>query len=165
MQNRKSPYCTSAMGRMPVIAAPMATPAIPASEIGVSRMRSCPNSSGRPSVTVNAPPKPPGTPISSPRQKTVGSRRISSRIPSRSASAIVIVGMSGKTLPENVKERILGPGRRACLGEGDRLVDELSDFALDALQFVLGRAAGLFQLARQTYERVPFTPLCLLLTR
>ena len=33
-----------------------------------------------PSVTVNAPPHPPGTPMSSPRQKTAGSRRISSAI-------------------------------------------------------------------------------------
>src|SRR5438876_1716419 len=142
MQKRKSPYWTSAIGRMPVIAAPMATPAMPASEIGVSRMRSCPNSSARPSVTVNAPPKPPGTPISSPRQKTVGSRRISSRIPSRSASAIVIVGTS-ILLPENVKERVLGLGRRARLGEGDRLVDELGDLSLDALQLLLGRGSDL----------------------
>ena len=47
---------------------------MPISEIGVSRMRSWPNSSDRPSVTVNAPPKPPGMPMSSPMQKTRSSR-------------------------------------------------------------------------------------------
>ena len=78
------------MGRRPAIAAPTATPASPSSEIGVSRIRSWPNSSDRPSVTVNAPPKPPGMPMSSPMQKTSGSRRISSRMPWRIASAMLI---------------------------------------------------------------------------
>src|SRR5262249_39229712 len=41
------------------------------------------------SVTVNAPPQPPFTAMSSPRQNTVGSRRISSAMPSRSDSAML----------------------------------------------------------------------------
>ena len=93
MQNRKSPYCTSAIGRIPATALPMAIPARAISEMGVSRTRSCPNSSARPRVTVNAPPKPPSIPMSSPMQKTRSSRRISSRIANFNASAIVIFVM------------------------------------------------------------------------
>ena len=62
---RKSPYCTSAIGRMPIIAAPQATPKKPSSAMGVSIMRSG-NFFSRPSVTVKAPPHPPGTAMSSP---------------------------------------------------------------------------------------------------
>src|SRR2546428_258124 len=105
------------MGRIPVIAAPIPTPAMPASEIGVSRMRSWPNSSERPSVTVNAPPKPPGTPMSSPRQNTEGSRLISSRMPSRRASAMVIVAKL-EVLPENMKQGVLAQWR--CTGFSER---------------------------------------------
>ncbi len=45
---RKSEYCMSAIGRMPSTAAPIAAPAIAFSLIGVSMMRSWPNSSTRP---------------------------------------------------------------------------------------------------------------------
>ena len=87
-RNRKSPYWTSTIGRIPIIAAPTAAPKNPSSAIGVLSIRSG-NSSSRPSVTVNAPPHPPATAMSSPRQKTDGSRRISSAIPSRSDSAML----------------------------------------------------------------------------
>src|SRR5438477_8261116 len=116
----------------------MATPAIPVSEIGVSRIRSCPNSSDRPSVTVNAPPNPPGTPMSSPRQKTVGSRRISSRIPSRSASAIVISATSA-ALPEDMEKRILRRRGGAGLGKGDGGVYLCRHLLLDPLQHLRER--------------------------
>ena len=46
----------SMIGRMPINAAPVAAPAIAASEMGVSRMRSGPNSSSMPLLTPNAPP-------------------------------------------------------------------------------------------------------------
>ena len=46
----------SMIGRMPIKAAPVAAPAIAASEMGVSRMRSGPNSSSMPLLTPNAPP-------------------------------------------------------------------------------------------------------------
>ena len=87
-RKRKSPYWTSTIGRIPMIAAPTAAPKNPSSAIGVFSIRSG-NSSSRPSVTVNAPPQPPGTAMSSPMQKTDGSRRISSAIPSRSDSAML----------------------------------------------------------------------------
>ncbi len=40
--------CISAMGRIPVTAVPTAAPAMAFSEMGVSRTRSCPNSSIEP---------------------------------------------------------------------------------------------------------------------
>ena len=73
----------SATGRMPVIAAPMAAPTIACSEIGVSQTRSGPNSANRPAVVLNTPP---AAPMSSPRQTTRGSRRISRAMPSATAS-------------------------------------------------------------------------------
>ena len=47
---------TSTIGRMPPIAAPMPAPTKAASESGVSRIRSGPNSSRSPRLTPNAPP-------------------------------------------------------------------------------------------------------------
>src|SRR6202047_2120551 len=86
-RKRKSPYCTSAIGLIPIISAPTATPKKPSSAIGVLIIRSG-NLFSRPRVTVNAPPQPPGTAMSSPIQKTALSRSISSAMPSRRASAI-----------------------------------------------------------------------------
>ena len=75
--------CISQTGRMPMCAAPAAAPTKPVSLIGVSITRSAPNRSSSPSVTLNAPPY---APMSSPRQKTSGSRSISSNRPWRIAS-------------------------------------------------------------------------------
>ncbi len=52
------------MGRVPSVAAPMASPMNAVSEIGVSRMRSGPYLSSRPSVEEKMPPY---VPTSSPR--------------------------------------------------------------------------------------------------
>ncbi len=52
----KSANCISATGRIPRWQAPMQTPAIIDSAIGVSITRFAPNSSRRPFVTLNAPP-------------------------------------------------------------------------------------------------------------
>src|SRR5678816_904173 len=83
MMPRKSPNMMSTIGRMPVIAAPTPRPVKPASEIGVSMMRSLPNSSMRPVSTLNVVP---ASATSSPMRTTVGSRRISSAIASLIAS-------------------------------------------------------------------------------
>jgi hypothetical protein len=56
-QLTKSANCSSTTGRSPCHAAPNAAPTKPSSEIGVSMTRSAPNSSHRPFVTPNAPPK------------------------------------------------------------------------------------------------------------
>src|SRR5579871_438616 len=79
----KSPNMISTTGRMPVMAAPTAMPVKPASEIGVSRTRSGPNSSTKPDSTLNAVP---ASATSSPMTKTRLSRRISSASASRTAS-------------------------------------------------------------------------------
>ena len=46
----------SATGRIPVMAAPIATPRMACSEIGVSQIRSWPNSASSPAVVLNTPP-------------------------------------------------------------------------------------------------------------
>ena len=53
---RKSENMISAIGRKPVIAAPMAAPSIACSEIGQSRTRFGPNFSSKPAVALNTPP-------------------------------------------------------------------------------------------------------------
>src|SRR6185503_3079671 len=83
MMPRKSPNMMSTIGRMPVIAAPTPRPVKPASEIGVSMMRSLPNSSTRPVSTLNVVP---ASATSSPMRTTLGSRRISSAMASLMAS-------------------------------------------------------------------------------
>src|SRR5580704_11485920 len=76
----------STTGRSPVIAAPTPIPLNPGSEIGVSITRDFPNSSTIPESTLDGVP---ASATSSPMTKTVGSRRISSEMASRTASAIV----------------------------------------------------------------------------
>src|ERR1700720_1119903 len=83
---RKSPNMMSTTGRKPVIAAPTPIPVNPASEIGVSRTRSDPNSSTSPDNTLNGVP---ASATSSPKMHTRGSRRISSASASRTACANV----------------------------------------------------------------------------
>src|SRR3954471_9901251 len=107
----KSANCISATGRMPSIAVPTAAPTIADSASGVSQTRSAPNSSMKPSVTLNAPPK---APMSSPRQNTVSSWRISSRRPSEIACRYVISGIAG--LPSRPR-RLAVAERRDLVGE------------------------------------------------
>ena len=80
---KKSENMSSAIGRRPVIAAPMAAPTIACSLIGVSRTRSGPNRASSPSVVLNTPP---AAPTSSPMNTTDGSRSISWAIPAATAS-------------------------------------------------------------------------------
>src|SRR5574337_784071 len=83
---KKSTNISSAIGRMPSAAAPIALPMNAVSEIGVSMMRSLPCFASRPPV---APKMPPYLPMSSPRTKTSASRCISWSIASAMAAAIV----------------------------------------------------------------------------
>lgn len=70
----------SQTGRRPAIAAPVAKPVQPASEIGASMIRSVPNSSTMPRVSPRSDWR-----MSSPSMKTSGSARISSSSPARKA--------------------------------------------------------------------------------
>src|SRR5437588_8125676 len=76
----------STTGRKPVMAAPTPIPVKPASEIGVSRTRSAPNSSTSPDSTLKGVP---ASATSSPKMHTRESRRISSARASRTAWAKV----------------------------------------------------------------------------
>lgn len=80
---RKSENMSSAIGRMPVIAAPMTAPMMASSEMGVSRTRSGPNSSSSPGVVLNTPP---ASATSSPMKSTDGSLRSSCASPRVTAS-------------------------------------------------------------------------------
>ncbi len=80
---RKSENMISAMGRNPVIAAPIAAPMIACSEMGVSRTRWGPNRSRSPTVVLNTPP---AAATSSPRKMTRSSRSISCAMPAATAS-------------------------------------------------------------------------------
>ncbi len=77
-QEMKSENCISHTGRIPTTAAPIAEPMIPDSASGVSITRSGPNSSMKPSVTLNAPPN---TPMSSPitQHALVGAQLVAQR--------------------------------------------------------------------------------------
>ncbi len=70
----KSTNMISTTGRSPDCAAPIATPQIAASLIGVLRTRSGPNSSASPAVAPQGPP----SATSSPRTSTLESARIAS---------------------------------------------------------------------------------------
>src|SRR2546425_2365868 len=135
-RNKKSPYWTSATGRKPASAAPIATPAMAASEMGVSMTRRWPNSSANPSVTVKAPPNPPSTPMSSPSRMTLSSRRISSRSASRSAATREILreestGGAGTLFGEDIGQTILRLRAGALLGKGHGLVQLSLDGGFD----------------------------------
>src|SRR6185312_13702384 len=84
----KSTKAISTIGRIPAIAAPVAMPMKPVSEIGVSTTRCAPNSSAMPTVVPNTPPN---FAMSSPMTKMLGSLRISAMTASRPARAIVRV--------------------------------------------------------------------------
>src|SRR5262245_58980608 len=150
------------MGRMPMIAAPTAAPKKPSSEIGVSRMRSGKRCS-RPNVTVNAPPKPPGTPISSPRQNTDGSRSISSAMPSRSASAIDcrFIGLI-QFIRKYVTRQVVGCRLRRLACRLDTHLDSLGNMAFDSAQFGFANVLALEQQAPQQANRVTLEPVVLL---
>src|SRR3954452_21468538 len=129
---RKSPNMMSTTGRIPVIAAPSASPAMAGSEIGEAITRSGPNSSTRPDITLNGVP---ASATSSPMMYTVGSRRSSSASASFTACDCVITRVPGGACVSSVDivghlrcsrerrvERELDAGRDlvARLG-GDRL--------------------------------------------
>src|SRR6476660_2953768 len=110
---RKSPNMMSTMGRRPAIAAPTPRPLNPASEMGVSMMRSLPNSSTRPVSTLNVVP---ASATSSPMRMTLGSRRISSAIASLMASP----KLSSRTLVAVSSIDVLGHLAGVRIGRIDR---------------------------------------------
>src|SRR5262245_57278946 len=102
------------IGRYPQPAAPRPMPVSTASEIGVKRTRSGPNSvRGSPAKSVAM-------------RMTRGSRRISSATASSSAFWKLIsriTALLAASLGEHVDEQVLGIGKWARLGKGHRLVE------------------------------------------
>src|SRR5664279_2134822 len=155
----KSMNCISTTGRIPMCDAPAAAPTKPASEIGVSITRFSPYFAISPSVTLKAPPY---APMSSPMQKTLPSRSISSKSASRIASRYVISaierppsrcafvfldrGANARAIPEwlhrcrlriHTVQRIRRLGRRRLFGEIRRRID-LGDHArVDGVELLL----------------------------
>src|SRR5258706_8753491 len=102
----KSANWISAIGIMPLSAAPIAIPTIPDSASGGSRTRASPNFAYRPSV---APKTPPFFPTSSPMTSTRSSRSISSEMAARTASIMriwVIDFPQGHCIDSGERERI-----------------------------------------------------------
>src|SRR5581483_8715360 len=150
------------------MAAPAATPAMAASEIGVSSTRSWPNSFSRPSVTVNAPPKPPGTPMSSPSRMTRSSLRISSRSASRSASTTVsrrsVVPCSSIVRGcVDIVQAILGFRARACFCECHGLIKLAFDILFHPLELFRRNQAFRFAEDLIAHQRVSPAPILYLL--
>src|SRR6202140_4542475 len=110
----------STTGPIAATAARTPVPAGAASEMGLSRTPSIPNSSGRP---LNCPKIPPCLAMSSPIKKTIGSRRISSRIASKVASVKLIVRAMLVRAPGS-RARHLGEERRerSFLAHGESAV-------------------------------------------
>src|SRR5437588_675579 len=110
----KSANWISTMGRSPARASPMPTPTIPDSARGVSSTRASPNSSYRPSVARNTPPR---GPTSSPSTITRSSAAMRSRSVWRTVSTTL-----RSTPPSGTDMALGGPGRAAaadaCVGGG-----------------------------------------------
>src|SRR5215472_11008468 len=121
----------STMGRKPVIAAPTATAVNPASEIGVSRIRSGPNSLTKPVRTLNGWP---ASAMSSPRMKTRESRRSSSARASRMASAKVSSRMAVATSGINVLAHFVNVWVRSGERELHSLVDVGLHFGVNPIE-------------------------------
>src|SRR5262249_33590604 len=116
---RKSPNMMSTTGRIPVIAAPSASPVMPGSEIGESTTRPVPNSSTRPERTLKGVP---ASATSSPMTKIVESRRISSRNASFTACDIVSSPLA-----------VARPLARARVRRVQCVLDGVGDLRLDTL--------------------------------
>src|SRR4029079_537861 len=160
MMPRKSPNMMSTIGRMPVIAAPTPRPVKPASEIGVSMMRSLPNSSTRPVSTLNVVP---ASATSSPMRTTRGSRRISSAIASLIASPNVSSRTAVAVSGINVLVHLAGVGIRRVDGEVHRAIHFLDQLFLDLVERrAIGDAVGHQPLAVQRDRVTLRHPLLLL---
>src|SRR3712207_1298921 len=131
----------STTGRIPCIAAPIPVPTIAASEIGVLRTRSGPNSASIPCVT---PIEPPISAMSSPITKTFSSRRIASLIASRTASRYV------SSLGIDVLQRVLGPRIGPRLREPDGLLRDADRLLVELLPLLVRE----LELRAQAGERV-----------
>src|SRR3569623_2383317 len=168
--------CSATSGRIPMCDAPAAAPTNPASEIGVSITRCSPYLAISPSVTLVAPPY---APMSSPMQKTLLSRSISSKSASRIASRYVISaierppsgsplvlldrGANACAIPQwlddrrlrvDSHERIGGLRRRRLLGHVGRSIDLVSDPRIEGGELLLLHLQLLEEHANVAVDRI-----------
>src|SRR5688572_3447157 len=116
----KSANWISATGRSPCRAMPMATPTMEDSASGVSITRCSPNSSRKPAVTRNTPPRAPtSSPMTSTRSSDfISSNRVSWIVLTRFFSVISRSLLFGEDVPHDS----LGVGIRSVPGLLDRRV-------------------------------------------
>src|SRR5581483_9672345 len=152
---------------MPIRAAPVAPPTMAVSDSGMSITRQGPNSSWKPSVTLNAPPY---TPTSSPSTNTRGSRRISWRNPSEIACRYVFSGIARRPSPVVRRVELVRRGEHAVeqggrvrqrrgLGALHRLVDQPLHPGGELALALVREHAVLVQPAAEALDRVPPRPL------
>src|SRR6476619_3120618 len=135
----KSANCISATVRMPMIAAPVQPPTIAVSASGASITRHGPNSSWKPSVTLNAPPY---TPTSSPMTYTRLSRRISVR-------SVEVLGCRIDALEQRLRLR-----QRRLFGALECLAEELLHARADVILLLVRELGVLAQPAAEALDRV-----------
>src|SRR5579872_1511246 len=143
---RKSPNIISTTGRSPAMAAPTPIPLKPASEMGVSKTRSAPNSSTSPERTLKGVP---ASATSSPKMQTLESRRISSAKASRTACANVSA-RSGI----DILAHLVDAGIRRVDGELHRGLHFAACFCGDAFQLRWVCAIMLGQPFRMQLDRI-----------
>src|ERR1022692_4827874 len=154
----KSPNMMSTTGRIPVMAAPTATPVKPASEIGVSTTRPAPNSSTNPERTLKGVP---ASATSSPKMQTWESRRISSASASRTACANVS-SRSGIDVLLHFVHAGIGCGD----GEFHRRLHHCAHFGPNSIERSGVSVALLEQPLRQDLDRISLgLPMLLFLLR
>src|SRR5258705_7560334 len=149
----KSPNMMSTTGRIPVMAAPTASPVKPASEIGVSRTRSLPNSSSSPERTLKGVP---ASATSSPMIQTVASRRISSA----SASRIACPKVSSRSVFSGIDILVYFADRRiwCCHGEFDCLFHLQLEFGLNLFECCRADEILLHQHFAEICDGIPVVP-------
>ncbi len=159
----KSENCSSTTGRRPVSAAPIPQPTKPLSESGVSRTRSAPKRSWRPSVARKIPPT---LPMSSPMRITSWSASSSSSSASRTAATkpsvrSVSIGRLGMVLLrcERGGEEIVVARVRVGERRLDRGLDLALDVLLDRPEPLVVQLAELPQEAFEARERILRLPL------
>src|SRR3954451_17859080 len=148
---------------MPIIAAPVAAPTIAVSASGASRTRHGPNSSWKPSETLNAPPY---TPTSSPIRNTLSLRRISVRSPSEiacryvSSAMVLLVVRRVEVFRRRVDALRQGCGirHRRLLGTLQRVVQKLLHARRDLVLLFVGHVGVLAQPRAVALERVVLGP-------
>src|SRR5258708_21664175 len=149
-------------GRLPIIAAPIATPHKPFSAIGISMIRSGAMCSGKPLIV---PKTAVGSATPSARKMTDRSFLATSIRPSRIASPVLRLPCSAMTVRVHDLRRLRRVGQRRGLGESERGVDLGLQRLGHALLFRFGQEVKRPQLPARELDRVLGAPLLVFVER